>query len=308
MLFAIFSFCAIFLLITSGGLLLFYRQQVLQRISSVINENNVKKDDKQTGLRSSIQSTGSSLGNMVEQFERVMPKSQAEMSVMQTRLIRAGFREDSAIKIFYGTKVLVPLVLCLVALVTGLGSASPFFVYTAALALGFLGPDFVLGRLITRRQKEVRLGLPDALDLLVICIEAGLSLDQATARTAEELGNAQPAISDELNMVVLEQRAGRPRAEAWKHMEDRTGVDCVRNLVAMLVQSEQFGTSVAKTLRVHSDTLRTQRVQAVEEMASKTTIKLIFPLVLFIFPSLFVVVLGPAAILMSESFKQFLTH
>jgi tight adherence protein C len=145
--------------------------------------------------------------------------------------------------------------------------------------------------------------LPDVLDLLVICIEAGLSLDQATARTAEELRGGQPELCDELRIVVLEQRAGRPRSEAWKHLAERTGVDSVRNLVSMLVQSEQLGTSIARTLRVHSDTLRTQRVQAVEEMAAKTTVKLVFPLVFFIFPSLFVVTLGPAVISVIESFK-----
>jgi tight adherence protein C len=136
----------------------------------------------------------------------------------------------------------------------------------------------------------------------VICIEAGLSLDQGTSRTATELKFAQPELCDELSIVVLEQRAGRPRGDAWKHMADRTSVDCVRNLVSMLVQADQFGTSIAKTLRIHSDTLRTQRVQAVEEAAAKTTIKLIFPLVLFIFPSLFVVTMGPAFISIMESF------
>jgi tight adherence protein C len=117
---------------------------------------------------------------------------------------------------------------------------------------------------------------------------------------------AQPAICDELNIVVLEQRAGRPRADCWKHLAERTDVDSLRNLVTVLIQSEQFGTSIAKTLRVHSDTLRTQRIQKVEEMAAKTTVKLVFPLVLFIFPSLFLVVLGPAMITMSDSFNSLL--
>jgi tight adherence protein C len=143
------------------------------------------------------------------------------------------------------------------------------------------------------------------LDLLVICIEAGLSLDQSVARTAEELSLGQPVICDELAIVVLEQRAGLPRADAWRHFAERTNVDCVRNLVSVLVQSEKFGTSIAKTLRVHSDTLRTQRRQAVEEQAAKTTVKLVFPLVLFIFPSLFLVTLGPAAITVMESFSKY---
>jgi tight adherence protein C len=221
------------------------------------------------------------------------------------RLQRAGFRDESSVKVFNGSKVLVPLSLIVLVWITGLARFSPFFIYILALALGFLLPDFWLGRRITQRQGKIRRGLPDVLDLLVICIEAGLSLDQATARTSIELVSAQPELCDELHVVVLEQRAGRPRAEAWKHLAERTGVDCVRNLTTMLIQAETFGTSIAKTMRVHGDTLRTQRVQAVEEAAAKATIKLIFPLVFFIFPSLFLVVLGPAFISIMDSFKIF---
>jgi tight adherence protein C len=301
--FAIFVFCVVFLLITSGGLLLFYREAMLQRISEVITPH-----PKQKTLLGTLQQTGNSLGGMVQQFKNVLPKSQAEISVIQQRLTLAGYRSESAVNFFYGCKVLVPLLLCVVALATGLSKFSPFFVYVTALGFGFLVPDFWLGRKITKRQKRIRLGLPDVLDLLVICIEAGQSLDQATARTAEELVKAQPELCDELNILVLEQRAGRPRGDTWKNLADRTGVDCMRNLVSMLIQSEQFGTSIAKTLRVHADTLRTQRVQAVEEQASKTSVKLVFPLVLFIFPALFLVCLGPAVIMMSESFKTLLGH
>ena len=298
MAFVFITFGAVFLLVASGGMLLFYREAMLERISDVINPQT----KKQKTLMGTIQQTGLSIGGVVEQFQNVLPKSQAEVSVVLQRLTRAGYRKESAVKIFYGSKVLVPLLLCALALVSGIGNLS-FFIYIAALGLGFLAPDFWLGRQISKRQKKIRRGLPDVLDLLIICIEAGLSLDQATSRTAEELRNAQPELCDELGIVVLEQRAGRPRAEAWRHLAERTDVDCVRNLVSMLVQSEQFGTSIAKTLRVHSDTLRTQRVQAVEEAAAKTTIKLIFPLVFFIFPSLFLVALGPAVISMMDSFK-----
>jgi tight adherence protein C len=283
----------------SGGLLLFHREEMLQRISDVINPSAAKPKS----LLSAIQQTGLSIGGVVEHFENVLPKSQAEVSVILQRLQAAGFRDESAVKIFYGSKVLLPILLCLLALVTGAGSYSPFFIYVLAAALGFLAPDFWLGKRITSRQKKIRRGLPDVLDLLIICIEAGLSLDQATARSAVELKLAQPELCDELNIVVLEQRAGRPRGEAWKHLAERTDVDAVRNLTTMLVQAEQFGTSIAKTLRVHGDTLRTQRVQAVEEAAAKTTIKLLFPLVLFIFPSLFLVALGPAVISIMENFK-----
>jgi tight adherence protein C len=296
--YAIFAFCGVFLMIISGGLLLFYREEMLQRISDVINPQ-----PKEKSLLTTIQQTGLSIGGVIEHFENVLPKSQAEVSIVLQRLQHAGFRDESAVKIFYGTKVIVPLLFCILVLVSGLGDMGGFMVYLIAAALGFLAPDFWLGRRIKKRQSKVRRGLPDVLDLLVICIEAGLSLDHATARTAMELKNAQPEVCDELNIVVLEQRAGRPRSDAWKHMAERTDVDCVRNLVTMLVQAEQFGTSVAKTLRIHSDTLRTQRVQAVEEAAAKTTIKLLFPLVFFIFPSLFVVVLGPAMLSIMDSFK-----
>jgi tight adherence protein C len=291
MAFAVVSFSVVFLLITSGGLLLFYREAMLQRISDVINPQRKKRT-----LLTTIQETGLTIGGVVERFDAVIPKSKAEVSITMKRLTRAGFRNESAVKLFYGSKVLIPLFLCAIVLVSGLGKHNALFMYGAALGLGFLGPDFWLGRRIKARQYKLRKGLPDVLDLLIICIEAGLSLDQATARASQELVKAQPEMCEELTMVVLEQRAGRPRSEAWKHLADRTDLDCIRSLVSMLIQSEQLGTSIGKTLRTHSDTMRVQRVQSVEEAAAKLTIKLLFPLVLFIFPALFVVVLGPAAI------------
>lgn len=298
MLFAILAFCAIFILIVSGGLLIFYRETVQQRIAAAINPSA-----RQRTLKTRIKDTRVILGDVVNRVERIVPRSDSEVSVVQKRLIQAGLRGETAVKYFYASKVIGPLTLCLIALLSGLAKGTPFFIYIVCLGVGYLVPDFWLGRIIKKRQAKIRKGLPDVLDMLIICVEAGLSLDQATARTAEELRQAQPELSDELGMVALEQRAGSVRAEAWKHLADRTGVDNVRNLVSTLIQSEQFGTSIAKTLRVHSDTLRTKRVQEVEEKAAKLPIKLIFPLVFFIFPPLFLVTLGPAAIIMSESFK-----
>ena len=295
---SILVFAVLFLLVASGGLLLFYREAMLQRISDVINPQA-----KQKSLLTSFQESGFSIGDVVTHFDSVLPKSQAEVSVVKQRLIRAGYRKETAIKIFNGSKFVIPILLCAIALVSGLGATSPFFVYAVCLGLGYLGPDFWLGRMIKKRQSKLRRGLPDVLDLLVICIEAGLGLDQATVRASEELAHAQPELCDELRVVVLEQRAGRPRQDTWKHLSERTDVDCIRNLVTMMIQAEQFGTSIGKTLRTHSDTLRTQRIQQVEEQAAKTTIKLIFPLVFFIFPSLFLVVLGPAVIIMMDSFS-----
>lgn len=298
--FAFVMFLAVFLLIASGGLILFYREAMLERISEVINPK-----PKKTSLMTAIQESGFSIGGAVEHFETYLPKSQAEQSIVRQRLIRAGYRDESASRVFYGAKVLLPLTLCAIATVTGATHVvGPFFLYVCCLGVGFLAPDFWLGNRIKKRQGRISRGLPDVLDLLTICIEAGLSLDQATMRAAEELKLAQPELCDELTVVVLEQRAGRPRSDAWKHLAERTGEENCRNLVSMLVQAEQFGTSIAKTLRIHSDTLRTKRMQEVEEAASKLTIKLLFPLVLFIFPALFLVVLGPAAIMMMENFAK----
>jgi tight adherence protein C len=216
----VFSFAVIFLLIVSGGLLLFYRQAVFQRIASVVTP-----DEKNSGFLNSMQRSGFSVDSAVAYIGQVLPRTEAETSVVEKRLVRAGYRKPSAIRIFYSAKLIVPLSLCFVAWVTGVGNSSPFFVYTTALALGFLLPDFWLGRMISTRQMKIRLGLPDVLDFLVICIEAGLSMDQATARTAEELKISHPAVSDELDLVVLEQRAGRARSDAWKQFAERTDVD-----------------------------------------------------------------------------------
>ncbi len=293
-------FAAVFLVVASGGLLLFYRDAALKRLSSVTSPAETRGWWHLHKLRPS-----ESVSKLVKPFEKVLPRSMAEVSVIQKRLIRAGYRKDGALSIFYGFKVVTPLALVAIATVTRAYEYGPFFVYSLALALGFLLPDFVLGNRMHNRQLEIRLGLPDALDLMVVCIEAGMGLDQAIQRVSEELAISRPEISEEFALVSLEQRAGRPRAEAWKNLAERTDVDAVRSMVASLVQADQFGTSVAKTLRVHAETLRTRRRQQVEEQAAKTSVKLVFPLVFFIFPSLFVVALGPAMIKMLEGFAQF---
>src|SRR5205085_9826763 len=251
---------------------------------------------------------GASMATLVQPFQKVLPRSTAEVSVIQKRLIRAGYRQDSHVDFFYGAKVLVPVICGVLATFTGASGFGALFVYGAALGLGFLVPDFWLGNRIKARQLKLRLGLPDVLDLMEICIEAGLSLDQAMLRTADELLLSHPAISDELSLVNLEQRAGKPRAEAWRQLAERTDVESIRAVVSMLIQADQFGTSVAKVLRVQAETLRVQRRQEVEEQAAKTAVKLVFPLVLFIFPSLFVVVIGPAAIVAFEAFDKYLLN
>ena len=302
MLLAIFAFLAAFLLMASLGLLLFYRQTTLRRLSQVVS-----RADDASVLRSLSPAPGSRLEKLVKPFQKLVPRNPADVSTVQKRLAKAGYREPSYINIFYSSKVLVPMALCLVVTVTQLYTYSPLFVYALAAGLGYLAPDFWLNNRISARKMKLTLGLPEALDLLVICVEAGLSVDKATMRTAEELRISQPAIADEMNLVYLEQRAGRPRAEAWKHFGERTDVDTIRSLASILIQADKFGTSVGKTLRTHAEALRTRRRQDAEEKAAKTTVKLTFPLVLFIFPSLFVVTLGPSMIVMLEGFKQFLS-
>jgi tight adherence protein C len=163
-------------------------------------------------------------------------------------------------------------------------------------AFGFFLPRFALKRKIQARQHRIKLGLPDALDLTVICVEAGLALDQAMMRVGQDLRHAHPELSDEFHLVNLEMRAGKPRAEALRNLVERTGVDDIRSLVGTLIQTDRFGTSVAQALRVHSDSLRTERRQRAEEQAAKTTIKMVIPLVLFVLPSIIFVTLGPAVI------------
>ncbi len=210
------------------------------------------------------------------------------------RLASAGYRKASHAEIFQMTKVVVPAVAALS--VFFLAKQSVFFWVVIAAAIGYLLPDVWLMLAISRRQQRVRLSLPDSLDLLVICLEAGLGLDQAMVRVGHEMRLSHPDLSEEFLLINLEQRAGKPRVDAWRHMADRTGVDSVRQFVQMLVQTERFGTPISRSLGTFADGLRVRRRQQAEEMAAKTTIKLIPPLVFFIFPSLFIVLLGPAVL------------
>jgi tight adherence protein C len=297
---AILTFAAVFILLSGTGSVLFYRRSIHRRLAVAMAEPSAFI------LDAPAVQPGAKVARIVEPFQRILPKSSAEVSVVQKRLTRAGYREKTYVNIFYGAKVLVPILFCLLVTVTGLYALGGFFVYVMALGLGFLAPDFWLGNRIKARQTKLRLGLPDALDLIVICVEAGLGMDRAVLRTAEELHLSQPEIADELSLVSIEQRVGSHRADAWKNFGDRTAVESIRALASILIQADKFGTSVGTTLRVHAETLRMRRRQDAEEQAAKTTVKLIFPLVLFIFPALFVVALGPSIIAIMEDFKNLL--
>jgi tight adherence protein C len=225
----------------------------------------------------------------------VAPKSPSEMTKLQQRLVIAGFRNREALVIFFGIRLGFAL-LVFALLSTPLIVRPNMMIALAGCGFGYLLPSMVLGRLAKRRQHRIRLGLPDVLDLLVVSVEAGLGLDQAIQRVGEELAFAHPDLSDELRLINLELRAGKGRSEALRNLADRTGVDDVSSLVTMLVQTDKFGTSVAQSLRVHSETVRTKRRQRAEEAAAKTGVKMVFPLVFCIFPAIWVVTIGPAAI------------
>jgi tight adherence protein C len=233
---------------------------------------------------------------LVDAFMRIgraAPKQASEMGKLRGRLMSAGYRAEEALILFVGIRVGCALAFFAIASIM---LRSSLLTALFAAAIGYVLPGMVIARIAKRRQHRMRLSLPDALDLLVVSVEAGLGLDQAIQRVADELFLVHPELSEELRLVHLEVRAGTARAEALKNLATRTQVDDLSSLVTMLVQTDKFGTSVAQALRVHSDSLRTKRRQRAEEAAAKTGAKMVFPLVFCIFPAIWVVTIGPAAI------------
>ncbi|MGH7221330.1 MAG: type II secretion system F family protein [Nitrospiraceae bacterium] len=242
---------------------------------------------------------------LLEWFGKLNQPSDVE-KVRATRrlLINAGYRSGKATVIFVGAKLLLAIVIvCLLAMipakVIGFPSAAKLtFFYVLVAACGYYAPAYWLRRAIGSRKDALQRGIPDALDLMVVCVEAGLGLDQAIGRVGEEVKRTHPELSDELNMLTLELRAGVARQEALRNLAHRTDLEELRNLVALLVQTDRFGTSIGQALRVHADSMRTTRRLKAEELAAKLPVKLLLPLIFFIFPSMFMVVIGPACIKM----------
>jgi tight adherence protein C len=235
---------------------------------------------------------------------KISPSSSDRGLEADPRMLNAGFRRSEAVTAFSAARFI--LIVALVALVyfTGFYKNNPLLLFVVAGVAGFILPDIWLGRRVKARQQRLRLALPDALDLLVICMEAGLGLDQALLYVSQELKIAHPDLREEFDLVNAEVHVGKTRMEALRSLATRTGVDDLQALVATLVQTDRFGTSVAQSLRVHADDLRTKRRQRAEEMSAKTTVKMVFPLVFFIFPALFVVILGPAVITILRVLSQ----
>jgi|EndMetStandDraft_3_1072993.scaffolds.fasta_scaffold46041_2 tight adherence protein C len=252
-------------------------------------------------LETSLPLADSALDPRLARATRYLPRSPKEMGRLRKRMARAGYHDPMAPAIYSAVELGIPVVFFLISLFVLGPTRGPFFGALIAL-IGYMLPGFWLSREVTKRKKAIANGLPDALDLLIVCVEAGLGLDQAIVKASEELAVSHPALAEELGILTTEVRAGKPRMEAFKNFADRTKVDEVRQLVSMLVQTDRFGTSVAQALRTQAEVSRTKRRQNAEERAAKIGVKLVFPLVFFLFPAMYVVTLGPAIIKFARFF------
>jgi tight adherence protein C len=238
-------------------------------------------------------------------INRLVPVSATEAQKIQKKLMQAGFRSRHAPLIYRSIQLLsmasFPAIVGLFCAIIARPLSSAVFWILAAFVVGFFAPRYILGRMIRSRQLRVRWGLADALDLMVISIEAGLGLNAAMVKVSTELSKVHIDISQEFELANLEIRVGRDRDEALRNLAERTGVDDLRSLVAMLIQTDRFGTSIAKAIRVFSDSLRTKRRQRAEQAAQKAAVKLLFPLACFLFPTLFIAILGPALIQLMDT-------
>ncbi len=232
----------------------------------------------------------------------LQPKNEAEVGKLKSKLTQAGFRNESAVSIYLGLKFAALMIGVMIgggAVVLTSGVNQKSLMNTVAVAgVMFYLPGMVLWYLGKKRKDSIFLGLPDALDLMVVCVEAGLGLDQAMRKVSDEMKKSTPTVAEEFGLCNFQLQMGRPRTEVLHELGARTGVDDLRALAAILIQADKFGSSIAQALRVQSDSMRTRRRQLAEEKAAKTAVKLIFPLVIFIFPAIFVVLVGPAAITM----------
>jgi tight adherence protein C len=239
----------------------------------------------------------SSIVTMLHQIGSRVPSSDGEVAMLKMDLMRAGFRSENALPVFYGLRIVATLtMLIFCVMLESKMPPSPVMkigLMASGIGAGWVLPRFLLEKKVGKRQEVLRLSLPDALDLMVVSIEAGLGLDQAIQHVARELGPSHPELSEEMSLVTLEMRAGKRRSEALRNFSERTGEPEFRKLVAILIQNDRFGTSMGESLRTHSDFMRTRRRQEAEERAGKVGVKLVFPIFFFILPSMLVVAAGP---------------
>lgn len=237
----------------------------------------------------------------LHRMSQMLPKSPKELGRLRRQLAAAGYHDMSAAVYVSGAKVALPIALAGLAVLT-IGVSEGWLIALAGAAAGYLFPDLVLARLTRKRAKAIDNGLPDVLDLMIVCIEAGSGLDQSIVKASDELEIAHPALAQELRLITTEIRAGKPRMEALHNFAERTRVEDVRALVTMLTQTDRFGTSVAQALRTHAATSRTKRRQRAEERAAKIGVKLVFPLAFCVFPAVYLVCIGPAVVAIYRAF------
>jgi len=246
---------------------------------------------------------GTTIEGVTKQVERALvsigeklPRSPAEMTRQERKMVQAGYRRKDAVLLLNGAHVAVLTLSLLLFRAAGFFYRQPVISIVLSIFIGAVIPDLWLRRAIIRRQEAIQFALPDAMDLAVIAVEAGLGLDQALMRVGDEIITAHPALADELRLRNLEVNMGRSRSDALRNLAERTGVEDLKALIAILIQTDKFGTSVGQALRTFSDSLRVKRRQRAEEQAAKLAIKMVVPMVLFIFPGVFIVIVGPAFI------------
>lgn len=297
---------AIGVLILFAGIFSFYnlrreRKNVINKIRGVETESGMEGtidifSPEDRGVKKHFLKFISSLGN------RIKPKKEQDISNLRKKLIQAGYRRHNAFRIFFGFKAFfgifffVSLYLGKIFIIKSLPSVQFMTIAILLTLIGFYLPDFWLRMKTAHRKEKIFEGFPDALDLMVVCVEAGMGLDAAINRVGEEMKLRNQVTSEEFRLLSLELRAGKHRPDAMRNMAMRTGLEDVNRLMTLLIQTDKFGTSMAQALRVYSDSMRTKRYQRAEEIAAKLPVKLVFPLVLFIFPAIFVVIVGPAII------------
>jgi tight adherence protein C len=288
------AFLAVMMIITWSGYRFLYKPgRVLRQLGTpVIGDPQALLQQKGGG-----DSQPRAVVMVLHSLGKRIPSSEAEVANLRTDLIRAGYRSESAVPVFYGIRIITTLMmLCLSLMLEGSMPPNPVMklaLMVSGCAAGWILPRFRLEKQVKKRQEILKLSLPDALDLLVVSIEAGLGLDQAIQHVAREIHVSHPQMSEELSLVTLEMRAGKRRSEALRNLGERTGSPEITKLTAILIQNDRFGTSMGESLRTHSDYMRTQRRQEAEERAAKVGVKLVFPIFFFILPSMLVVAAGP---------------
>ena len=279
-----------------GQMVVSSESRTLQKRLATVSPAQIQT--RQVRERRERQARREALEGFLQTVGEQIGKEQTKRRSLRHLLIQAGHRSATAPAVFVGTRALAALGLGFLAFVGVTVMGSDFLmrvlIILMAVLLGWMLPMLLLRRKVKNRQKELRRTLPDALDLLVVCVEAGLGLNQALVRVGDEMQRVSAELADELTLVSLEIRAGTPRETALRNLGERTGVSDIRALVSMLIQTDRFGTSIADSLRIHAEELRDKRQQLGEEEAAKVTVKMLIPLVMFVFPAIFVVILGPA--------------